>query len=178
MTGQRASDLIIGIGNVLTHDDGVGVWASSMLSRLDLPDHIEVHDAGTVGLDATSLIEGRRKVVVLDALAADLEPGVICRMPAEELRPLVPATVSLHQVHLLDALDAAMLAGRPPGEVVFLAMQVVDTSTGIGLSEAVTEALPRLVRLACQELQVPERCFARLPSPKRPLQWDWRSSWA
>ena len=114
MTGQRASDLIIGIGNVLTHDDGVGVWASSMLSRLDLPDHIEVHDAGTVGLDATSLIEGRRKVVVLDALAADLEPGVICRMPAEELRPLVPATVSLHQVHLLDALDAAMLAGRPP----------------------------------------------------------------
>ena len=178
MADQRASDLIIGIGNVLLHDDGVGVWASSMLARLDLPDHVEVHDAGTVGLDATSLVEGRRKVVVLDALSADLEPGQICRLPAEELRPLVPATVSLHQVHLLDALDAALLAGRPPGEAVFLAMQVQDTTAGIGLSDAVAAALPRLVRLACQELRVPDRCFARLPSPRQPLQWDWRSSWA
>jgi hydrogenase maturation protease len=140
---------------VLHHDDGVGVRAAEFLAGLPLPAEVEVVDAGTVGAEAAGIIEYRDCVVVLDAIQAGAEPGTILRLRPAELRPHVRTGMSLHDVHLLDALDETRLLGTEPQKAVVLAVQVADVTAGLGLSPMVERALGRLAALALLEAGVP-----------------------
>jgi hydrogenase maturation protease len=153
---MRRSKLLVGVGNVLKCDDGVGVRAAERMANLGLSPEIEVCDAGTVGLEAAQLLEGRKRVVVVDAIDVGAPPGTVFRLAPEQLRPYVNSAVSLHDLHLLDALNETRLVGTAPEEVVVLAVQGGDWSTGIGLSPAVEAALDKIVRSACELLDVPQ----------------------
>jgi hydrogenase maturation protease len=178
---KRAEKLFVGVGNPLHRDDGVGVRAAQIMASRPLSADIEVYDAGTVGLDAASALERRRLVVVADAIDAGAEPGVVFRFSPEELRPRVRSALSLHDVHLLNALDETRLLGTAPESVVIFAVQVGDVSSGLGLSRPVEAALKRLLELAEQELGLAAKGVAseavkaardRPFEPKRSLQWD------
>jgi hydrogenase maturation protease len=152
---RRAAKLFLGVGNVLWHDDGVGVRAAQIMAECPLPPDVEVYDAGTVGLDAAIALERRRLVVVADAIDAGAEPGTVFRFRPEELRPYARSAFSLHDVHLLDALDETRLLGTAPAEVVVLAVQVGDVSSGLGLSPPVEASMERLLNLAAKALGLP-----------------------
>jgi len=151
----RAPKLCVGVGNVLRRDDGVGVRAAEILAGMPLPPQVEVYEAGTAALGLTSVIEGREKVVGIDAMHAGARPGAVFRLTPAHLRACFHAGLSLHEVHFLDALEETLLLGTPPREVVILAVQVGDVSTGIGLSPAVERAVDRVVELALHELGLP-----------------------
>lgn len=150
----RPPKLLVGVGNVLRRDDGVGVYVARVLASLPLSADVEVYDAGTLGLDLASILEHRARVVIVDAIEAAGEPGAVFRLEPQELRPYARSEISLHDVHLLDALDETQLLGNAPREVVVLAVQVADVSAGIGLSPAVARALRHVVNLAVKELGV------------------------
>ncbi len=152
---MRPSKLLVGVGNVLRRDDGVGVRAAEQMAGLGLSPEIEVCDVGTVGLKAAQLLEGRKLVVVVDAIDSRAAPGTVFRLAPEQLRPYVKSAVSLDDLHLLDALNETRLVGTAPEEVVVLAVQGGDWSLGIGLSPAVEAALEKVVRLAGELLDVP-----------------------
>jgi len=161
---ERAPKLFAGVGNVLRCDDGAGVCAARVLESLPLPPDVEVRELGTAGLAAAPLLEGRSLVVIADAVDLGAEPGTLFRLTPERIRPYAQTGLSLHEVHLLHALDETRLRGRAPGAVVILAVQVADVSLGVGLSPAVDRALDGLLRRAAAELGMalpPERWPAR-----------------
>ena len=152
---MRSSKLLIGVGNVLRHDDGVGVRAAERLTGLGLLPEIEVFDAGSVGLGAAQFLEGRELVVVVDAIDAGATPGTVFQLTPEQIRPYIRSDISLHDLHLLDALNETLLLGTTPEKVVVLAVQGGDWSAGIGLSPAVEAALEQVIHLAGKMLEVP-----------------------
>jgi len=166
---DRAPKLVVGIGNILQRDDGVGVRVLETLASLPLPEEVELYEAGTAAIELASIIEGRELVVAIDAIDAGERPGAIFRFEPDQLRPLIRSAVSLHDVHFLDALDEARLLGRAPKRVVIFAVQVADVSVGIGLTPAVEAAVPTLARLVAEQLEVQ-------PDRLRPLRPAARSS--
>ena len=156
MSSKRPPLLLIGVGNLLQRDDGVGVHATHALATQLTGSDVEVVDAGTAGLTLAPLLEHRARVVVVDAIDAGAEPGAIFRLSPDDLEPATAAGLSLHDVHLLHALAETELLGRAPAEVVVFAVQVSDVSSGIGMSPAVERALPRLQTLVAEALAVPE----------------------
>jgi hydrogenase maturation protease len=144
--------LVLGVGNILLRDEGIGVRAVEALAEAELPPQVELLDGGTSGLDLVPALVGRRKVVVVDAIAADLEPGSLLRLTPDELEARADGCRSVHDVGVLEALAVARQLEQPPAEVVLIGVVPGDVSWGFELSPAVQERLPELVRLVRAEL--------------------------
>lgn len=178
----RAEKLFVGVGNVLRFDDGVGVCAAEIMASIRLPLDVEVYDAGTLGFDVAGILEHRSLVVVVDAIDAKAAPGSVHRFTPEQLLPFVNTGISLHDVHLLDALNETRLLGRAPHRVVVIGIQVADISAGIGLSAPVQRGLEEALHLAVRELGLPgdilkHAAVDTLPwarVPKRSKPWTYQ----
>ena len=109
---KRPSKLVIGIGNPLRRDDGIGIEAAARLARCQLPPDVEIFDGGTAGLDLATVIEDRELVIIVDGVELDEAPGTIYELDTEELRPGSDSGLSVHDFHLLHALDETRLLGR------------------------------------------------------------------
>lgn len=151
----RRPRLLLGVGNVLRRDDGAGVFAARAATRLRLGPDLEAYDGGCGGIDLADVLEGRARVVIVDAIDAGMPPGASTRMSPEELRPAIRTGVSLHDLHLLDALAELRLLHSAPRRVIVIGVQVADISVGIGLSPAVERALPGVIRSALCALGAP-----------------------
>lgn len=172
---MKATKLLLGVGNVLQRDDGVGVRAAQRMASWDLPPEVEVCDIGTAGLEAAAILEGRELVVVVDATDAGAAPGAVFRLSADQLRPSAAATFSLHDVHLLSALDETELLGTAPEKVIVLAVQTAEVSLGIDLSPPVIAALPTVLRLAAQELDIPAEAVEAVTTKNWTTDWRERA---
>jgi len=164
--------LILGVGNILLRDEGVGVHVVQAIEAqvaagdLALPEGVEVVDGGTLGLDLVDLMENRRKVVVVDAVEADAAPATVLRFTAEDLARLrqgeaplrrgearrQAADLSLHQVGLFEALAMARYLGRAPQEVIIFGIVPKDMSPGLELSAEVAAVVPEVIRRVLAEI--------------------------
>jgi len=151
---QRANVLILGIGNLLLSDEGVGVHAVRCLSERELPPGVEVLDGGTSGADLVDHLEGRTKVVVIDAASGDGPPGTVYRCEARELIEQEGA-LSLHEFGLADSLHMAERLGCAPQRVVVLGVQPATMEPGLELSPDVSAVLPGILKLALAEATAP-----------------------
>ncbi|MBC7253023.1 MAG: hydrogenase maturation protease [Actinobacteria bacterium] len=155
--------VVIGLGNLLHGDDGLGVHAVRRLRELKegLPADVELLEGGVLGLDLLPYLEGKEKAVFIDAVDAGEEPGAVFRFsPHEVLRAGTPPPVSLHDLGLYELVGAAKLLEQCPREIIIIAVQVKSLDLGEGLSEEVEAALPAVCRLVEEEL----RGEARPPS--------------
>ncbi len=144
--------LIMGIGNILLRDEGLGVRVVEAMQQFDLPDGVELVDAGTAGADLVEVIADRGKVIVIDAIEAGAEPGTIVRLAAEDLMPDDGASISLHQLGLVESLRMAQQLGCAPGEVVVFGVQPGEIRAGLELSPAVAAVVPAVVEAVLAEL--------------------------
>jgi len=151
----RLPQLVLGIGNILRGDDGVGVRAVEALARLHLPDGVELIDGGTGGADLVDYIAGRRLLIVLDAVDAGGNPGDLFRLLPEDLLAREGGGLSLHDVGLMESLHMAQLLGCEPDETVIFGVQPQTVRLDLELSTPVADALPKLVDAALAELQTP-----------------------
>ncbi len=146
--------LVLGLGNTLMGDDGVGVAAVQELKRLGL-EGVELKEGGVRGIGLLPVLRGRRRVVIIDAVrGGGGEPGTIYRITGEELAEAEFSLLSLHQLaleHVL-ALGRELLGGEFPEEIVIYGVEVEKVRPGEGLSEPVERALPRLVKLVLKEV--------------------------
>jgi len=148
---DRAPVLVLGIGNTLLRDEGVGVHVVEALRAHSLPEGVELCDGGTGGMDLLDVMEGRRTVIVVDAMQADHPPGTVLRLtPADLMRP-TGGGISIHEFGLLDTLGMARLMGTSPGEVVIFAIQPKDISLGLELSPELAATVPRVVETILAE---------------------------
>ena len=153
-TKQQNNVLILGIGNLLLSDEGVGVHAVRCLAQRELPPGVEVLDGGTSGADLVDHLDGRTKVVVIDAASGDGPPGTVYRCEARELIEQ-EGSLSLHEFGLADSLHMAERLGCAPQRVIVLGVQPATMEPGLDLSPEVAAVLPGIIRLALAEAAAP-----------------------
>ncbi len=139
------STVVIGVGNPLMGDDGVGLEALRRLaSRWHLPDEVEVIDGGTWGMNLLHLIEEADGVVLLDAIRAGEAPGTVVRLDRDDLPRMFVHKISPHQIDLQEVLALAELRGGLPERMVALGIEPERVELGVELSGAVRRSLGEL----------------------------------
>jgi hydrogenase maturation protease len=144
--------LILGIGNILLKDEGVGVHVVEKLKEMSLPENVEVLDGGTAGLDLTDFIANRKKVIVIDTVKAGEQPGTIYRLTEKNLSTGPKAIMSFHEIDFLDALHMSDMMGEKPEEIVVIGIEPKDMSDGTELSPEIEERIPRIIEVVMEEL--------------------------
>lgn len=145
--------LILGLGNPLLGDEGIGVQVVEELKGLELPDGVTVVEGGTAGLGLIGLMEGYRRVIIVDAADMGHPPGRVIKFtPSEAQFKTVEAPLSLHQIGLGEVLTMAEALEVAPAELVIIGIQPSRVEVGVGLSPEVEEAIPRIIKIILDEL--------------------------
>lgn len=148
MKQEQKTVLIVGVGNALLSDEGLGVHVARALldARASLPPQVDVLDAGTALLDVLPEMYRYAQVILVDAVRAGREPGTLCRaeLGADLAGPAgFPPPVSLHQWDLLETLRIAALLGQLPKQLTLVGAEPECLAPG-------TELSPKLKRAAQQ----------------------------
>jgi hydrogenase maturation protease len=158
---------IVGVGNVLMGDDGVGVAAVEALARRRLPEHVRLHDAGLAVWDVLGRLDPRDELIVLDAVRGDGVPGTVYRLrldpPAFGLSGPA-AAFSLHEISVAPALRLEALSGRDFGNTAVFGVEPDTIAWGAGLSRPVSAALDRLLDAVLEQVQACGHAAAGAPS--------------
>lgn len=139
--------LVLGVGNLLLSDDGVGIHAIRRLQdETQLPTNVEVMDGGTLGLSLLRHLEGVSRLLVVDAVEMDRPAGALIRLAGDQVPAYMALKMSPHEIGLPDLLFAAKLRDLYPQEVVIWGIQPAKVAAGLELSEPVVGQLDALVR--------------------------------
>lgn len=145
--------VVLGLGNFVHTDDGVGVHAVHRL-QFDprLPLDVALLDGGTQGLALLPHISGIRRLLVIDAVDVGEPCGTLLRFDGPSLRGL-PGKATVHQLGFADLMIALQLLGESPAEIVVMGVQPMSTEWGAELTEPVANALAPLVETVIAQLQ-------------------------
>jgi hydrogenase maturation protease len=144
--------LVLGLGNVLLCDDGVGAAAISLLlDRYRPPRGVRILDGGTLGLSLLPYLQEADNVILVDAIRADAPAGSLVRLDGEDVAPAVATRLSPHQIGVSDLLDGARWLGRYPARLVLLGIVPGAIDLAVGLSPAAARSLPALVERVVEE---------------------------
>jgi hydrogenase maturation protease len=141
--------VVLGIGNLLLGDEGVGVHAARLLTQEKQPPGTEVLEVGSAILDALPALKNADRVIVLDAVMADGPPGTVYRLPFSECER--PSRIG--SLHGFDLSRVMALAGREkPQDVMVLGIEPATIAWSMELSPQVSNALPRFVDAVKKEI--------------------------
>lgn len=144
---------MLGVGNLLLSDDGVGVHTIRHLQEVaQLPGEVQVLDGGTMGLDLLHYLEGVSHLLIVDAVEMDQPPGTLERLVGDQVPAYLSLKMSPHEIGLPDMLFAAKLRDLYPAEVVVWGVQPATTEVGLDLSPPVAARLDVLVEKVLEEL--------------------------
>jgi len=146
------SALVLGLGNLVHSDDGVGVHAIHQLQRDPrVPASVTLIDGGTQGLSLIPHISGFSRLLVIDAVNAGEAPGTLLRFEGRALSGL-PGKATVHQLGFADLMVAMKLLGEAPEEVVVMGIEPVSTEWGAELTPPVQATLPALLEVVIEQL--------------------------
>jgi hydrogenase maturation protease len=163
MSQPDGSLLVLGIGNTLLGDEGVGVHVVREMGRLAergdvvLPAGTALLDGGTLGPGLLPWIAGARAVVLVDAAELDAEPGSVAVFRGDALRT-ARGTAAARPAGVGSLLGAARLADVLPAAVALVGIQPADVEVGLELSEPARAALPAAIEATLTELQRVAAC--------------------
>ncbi|MBK1704418.1 hydrogenase maturation protease [Halochromatium glycolicum] len=138
--------MLIGLGNLIMGDEGVGVHAMRQLeAEYAFEPRVELVDGGTSGLDLLPLLKDQRRLLLIDALASDAPPGTIRVIRDGEIRSALTEKVSLHHLGIADLLALAELLDYAPPEIVLIGIVPGRLEMELALSEPLHEVMPEIV---------------------------------
>ena len=157
------SILVLGLGNILLSDEGVGVRIVETLDAAhELPAEVEVLDGGTSGMDLLDLVAERDCLIVADAINADQPAGNVIRLEDDDIRMLFETRFSPHQLGLSDLLAALRLIDKAPHHIVVIGVVPQNLSLGMELSPAAAGGRDVAVDMIVDEL----RRLGSVPTPR------------
>lgn len=149
--------LIVGLGNPLQGDDGVGCAVAEVLQAPPfgerVPAYVEVMDLGTPGVGLINFVEGRKRVIIVDAAEMSRAPGDVTRFVPEQIRlESSVRSLSLHAPGIADSLLLAQALKLRLPDIVIFGIQPAFIGWRSGLSPAVQSAVPRVVEAVLEEV--------------------------
>ncbi len=143
--------MVIGIGNILLKDDGIGVHTIRELENEDLPSTVELVDGGTSTLAMLSYFLESRRIIVIDALKAGLDPGTIYRISPEDIAGYEKGNLSIHDTQILDVVQMARMLGAAPNVIIF-GIEPQEIGFELEMSDLMRSKIPEIIGLIKQEL--------------------------
>ncbi len=136
---------VIGIGNPIRSDDGIGIELINRLKARQIPEGVELLDVGTSGMNILHHLKNFNKVMIIDAIRTDGEPGNCMFFTPDEIdKDGSIKTRSTHDANLLEALELSEMLGERPEEVIIMGIIPEDLTIGEGLSSKLKEKLPKI----------------------------------
>lgn len=150
---SNGGTVVIGLGNPLMGDDGLGIAVvQRLLADGELPDDVQVVDGGTWGLNLLPVIEDAERVILVDAIDVGQAPGTLIRLSRERLPRYLATKISPHEVDLRDVLALAELRRTLPEDTTAIGLQPEIVALGDRLSPLIAERLPELLAAVVDEL--------------------------
>ena len=149
--------VVLGVGNILLSDEGVGVHVANKLMEMNLPSGVEVVEGGTDGFGLMNVVVGADRLIVVDAVKGGGPPGSIYRFDIKDA-PSYPDAfkTSVHQIGILEVVNLSELVGKTP-ETTIIGVEPKSVDTGMELSPEVQAKLPKIIDLIFEEIKRRER---------------------
>jgi hydrogenase maturation protease len=148
---QKKKILVLGLGNIIIKDEGVGVRVAERMQQMSLPPDVEVLDGGIKGLDLLDFIEDRKKVIVVDAVKAGAPPGTLFRFTDKDIAGKKGMLRSAHGIDFSDVIAISAFMGKKP-DIVFIGIEPEDLGAGMELSPLIEKNIPVLINLVMKEI--------------------------
>ena len=156
MAGNGAVEkkiVVLGVGNLLMGDEGVGVRTVEELTRrYEIPPEVTVVDGGTIGIELLPYFDDCSHLLIVDAMSGEGAPGETTRIGIDSPPAFFRNRVSPHQIGLADVLALAAMNDDLPGSVTLFGIIPQQMDTGLALSEAVTAGMEQLLMMLVKEL--------------------------
>lgn len=147
------SILILGIGNDLLKDEGIGVHVIEAMKEMRLPGNVTLVNGGVSGIDLLEQIAEADRMIIIDAIDAGEQPGSVFRFKPEEVEVMLSKhKTSLHQVDLFDTLKIAKFLDCYP-ETIVIGIQPKDVAWGMEPTPDLASRIPRIIDLVTKEIQ-------------------------
>ena len=143
--------VVLGVGNELLKDEGIGVHVARELARQTITFPVEIIEAGTVP-DCWQGDEPVGKLVVIDAVYGGGEPGAIYRFTPEDVEFESSMMTSVHQISLVDSLKLSEVTGNKPQKTVIIGVEPKEVAWGTELSEELRGRIHDVVRIVLKEV--------------------------
>jgi hydrogenase maturation protease len=149
--------VILGVGNLLLSDEGVGVHVAHKLMEMDLPAGVEVIEGGTDGFRLMNVVTEADRLIVVDAVKGGSPPGSIYRFDIKDA-PSSPDAykTSVHQIGILEIVHLSELIGQTP-ETTVIGVEPKSLEMGMALSPEVQEKIPKIIELILEEVKRPSQ---------------------
>lgn len=144
--------MVMGVGNILLSDEGLGVRFLDELAKIPLPENVELLEGGTAGLELVHLIQEVDYLIIVDAIDAKDEPGALFRFRPDDIRVFPEKyEVSFHQIGIVEVLAMANVLGQAPQTLIF-GVQPKSLEWGLDISPEIQALFPRLTEFVLQEI--------------------------
>lgn len=145
--------LILGVGNILLSDEGVGVNVVQTLEKHgDFAPHFDIVDGGTCGMELLDCMAKRKHLIIIDAILANKKPGEITLLHNEQVPAFFSRKISPHQLGICDVLSALKLTDEFPEYLCLIGIQPESLEPKIGLSDSIQAVFPQILRCLTQQL--------------------------
>lgn len=165
--GNAYPVLVLGVGNPLMGDDGIGVELAHRLQERDYGPLVHVEEGGTLGMTLLPLLEDADTLILLDAVKTGAPPGTVLTRSRDELPRHFARVISPHQIGMKEVLGAAQLCGTLPRSITLVGVEARHTDFCRPMSAEVRAAVPQalelaetLIACALQERQAGENAHA------------------
>lgn len=146
--------VVVGVGNLLLKDEGIGIHAVQALQQLELPPDVKLIDGGT-SPDLIAYTRAGDKLIIVDAAKAGGEPGTIYRFKPEDLAAERASLASAHELGVVENLKLISLTGNEPGEIIIIGIEPREVEFGTELSPELQQKLPEIVKVVLKEMGLP-----------------------
>jgi hydrogenase maturation protease len=156
LSSKRQQDIVprvvvIGVGNLLMRDEGIGIHVVQALQEMDLPADVRLIDGGT-SPDLIAYTRAGDKMIIVDAARAGGEPGTVYRFLPGDLAGAGGALASAHEMGVVENLALMSLTGNEPVETVIIGIEPAEIDWGTELSQGLRRRLPAIVRAVMKEI--------------------------
>lgn len=144
--------LVLGVGNLLLSDEGVGVHVAQRMMTMDMPPEVQVVEGGTDGFGLVNVITEADRMILIDAVKGGGQPGSIYRFEIEDCPPYPDIfKTSVHQISILEVINLSSLIGSTPRTTI-IGIEPACMEMGMELSPAVEAKVPRVIQMIKEEV--------------------------
>ena len=145
--------LVLGVGNLLLSDEGVGVHVAQRMMTMAMPPEVQVVEGGTDGFGLVNVITEADRMILIDAVRGGGQPGSIYRFEIEDCPPYPDIfKTSVHQISILEVINLSSLIGSTPRTTI-IGIEPACMEMGMELSPAVAAKVPRVIQMIKEEVE-------------------------